>query len=224
MGFRDTMFGRKKRSVGQAPSASGAVVGAAGGTAGPSTPKSFSRQESVMPESTNPDPPVRPEIPRRRLDIPGMASRQPDRPSAQATESKRLIVGRDITLSGEITACDRLIVEGRVEAKLADCQSIEISSTGLFKGSVEVDNAVISGQFEGKLTVRKRLAIHATGRVTGEIRYAEIEIQAGGVISGDVHGLAGPAAGRAPVEPGRDLGKGQKAGAGEAPPLAAEQA
>src|SRR5437016_55931 len=35
-----------------------------------------------------------------------------------ATEAKRLIVGRDIVLNGAINSCDKLIVEGRVEASL----------------------------------------------------------------------------------------------------------
>ena len=39
---------------------------------------------------------------------------------------------------------------------------------------------------EGNLTVRKRLFIRATGRVSGTIRYGQIEIERGGQISGDI--------------------------------------
>ncbi len=47
------------------------------------------------------------------------------------------------------------------------------------------------GRFEGTLTVRKRLVIRATGRVSGTIRYGQIEIECGGRISGDVQANAG---------------------------------
>ncbi len=167
-----------------------------------------------MSENKSPAPAVRPEIPRRRLDIPGMPSRPIDQPAQPAPESKRLIVGRDICLSGEITACDKLIVEGHVSATLSDSQSIDIASPGLFKGTAEVESADISGQFEGKLMVRKRLVIRATGRVTGEIRYGEIEVEGGGVISGDVRTIAECAPERAAAESPR--------GAAESPRRAAE--
>ena len=43
---------------------------------------------------------------------------------------------------------------------------------------------------EGNLTVRKRLLIKASGRVSGTIRYGQIEIECGGQISGDVQAQA----------------------------------
>ena len=43
--------------------------------------------------------------------------------------------------------------------------------------------ADIRGRFDGDLVVHKRLLIRATGRVSGAIRYGEIEIEAGGKIS-----------------------------------------
>ena len=102
------------------------------------------------------------------------------------TEVRKLTVGREITLSGEITSCDKLIIEGSVEANLANCRDIEISDTGIYKGSASIEEAEIQGRFEGNLVVRKRLLIKASGRVSGTIRYGQIEIECGGQISGDV--------------------------------------
>ncbi len=42
------------------------------------------------------------------------------------------------------------------------------------------------GRFEGTLNVRRRLLIRATGKVTGNVRYGQIEIECGGQISGDI--------------------------------------
>jgi len=95
----------------------------------------------------------------------------------------RLHVGKDIHLKGEITACDRLIVEGTVEASM-NSKEIDISESGIFEGEVTIDTAEISGKFEGTLTARKKLIIHKTGSVNGTIRYGEIEIETGGKISG----------------------------------------
>ena len=101
-------------------------------------------------------------------------------------EARKLIVGREISLSGEINSCDRLIVEGSVEANLQNCHDVDIAESGLFKGSATIDDIEVRGRFEGNLVVRKRLFIRATGRVSGTIRYGQIEIECGGQISGDI--------------------------------------
>jgi cytoskeletal protein CcmA (bactofilin family) len=107
------------------------------------------------------------------------------------SDLRKLIVGREITLSGEISSCDRLVIEGSVEANLQNCNEVELAETGLFKGAATIDEIEVRGRFEGSLTVRKRLLIRATGRVSGTIRYGQIEIECGGQISGDVQANAG---------------------------------
>ena len=116
----------------------------------------------------------------------GDASRGGNTTQKREVETRKLIVGREISLSGEITACDRLVVEGSVEANLANCRDIDIAESGLFKGSASIDDAEVRGRFEGTLNVRRRLLIRATGKVTGNVRYGQIEIECGGQISGDV--------------------------------------
>jgi cytoskeletal protein CcmA (bactofilin family) len=107
-------------------------------------------------------------------------------PRRNDSDLRKLIVGREITLSGEINSCDKLVIEGSVEANLQNCNEVELAETGLFKGSATIDEIEVRGRFEGSLTVRKRLLIRATGRVSGTIRYGQIEIECGGQISGDI--------------------------------------
>jgi cytoskeletal protein CcmA (bactofilin family) len=89
-------------------------------------------------------------------------------------------------LSGEINSCDKLFIEGSVEANLTNCRDVDIAEGGLFKGSASIEDAEVRGRFEGNLVVRKRLLIKASGRVSGTIRYGQIEIECGGQISGDI--------------------------------------
>lgn len=171
------------------------------------------------------------DIPRRTVDLPGVAPRKPEgfgAPSAPAapaaapapapavpaasaplaSEQRRLIVGRDISLTGEIGSCDVLVVEGTVEAKLRDGRSIEIAETGLFKGSVEIDEADIGGRFDGDITVRGRLIVRSTGRINGSVKYGVLAVEAGGLLNGDISQFkadakpAAPAA--APATPAMD--------------------
>src|SRR5947209_2971459 len=127
------------------------------------------QQASVAPLSRNPAPvpPRTPEGARQGGETtrPSEAPRRPPEAAGappiaavgglrrSETDVRTLIVGREISLSGEIKPCNKLVVEGR---------------------------------FEANLTVRKRLMIRSTGKVTGTIRYGQIEIECGGQISGDI--------------------------------------
>ncbi|PWR22512.1 bactofilin family protein [Zavarzinia aquatilis] len=136
----------------------------------------------------------RPEVARPSRELPGMSRPlTPATPSAPppSSDDKKLIVGRNIVLSGQITACDKLVVEGRVDATLTESRVIEITSTGVFKGAAEIDEALIGGTFEGKLICRGRLLIRATGKVKGEIRYGQLEIECGGELVGDINTVQG---------------------------------
>jgi cytoskeletal protein CcmA (bactofilin family) len=112
-------------------------------------------------------------------------ARAPAAPAAEMPDGgKRLIVGQGIQMKGEITACDRLVVEGQVEVTLKATRMLEIKPTGHFTGSCEVEEADVSGVYDGNLTVRGRLIVHAGGRVTGDISYGEIELERGAQITG----------------------------------------
>jgi cytoskeletal protein CcmA (bactofilin family) len=117
--------------------------------------------------------------------------------SASSTNEvgSKLIVGPNIKLKGvEITDCDTLVVEGRVEATM-DSRVIQIAERGAFKGSAEIDIAEIRGEFDGELTVRQKLVIYATGKVSGKIRYGKVVIEEGGQLAGDVQVGTASAAG-----------------------------
>jgi cytoskeletal protein CcmA (bactofilin family) len=107
-------------------------------------------------------------------------------------EARRLIVGRGTSVSGEINSCDRLVIEGTVEANLQNCQHMEITETGTFNGNAALDDVEVSGRFDGDLVVRKRLLIRASGHVSGTITYGELEVEAGGRISGVIQAPEGP--------------------------------
>ena len=103
-------------------------------------------------------------------------SMESDKKVDERKESK-LVVGPDIKLKGvEISDCDTLVVEGRVDATL-DARILEIAENGVFQGTIAVDQAEIRGRFEGEITVRKQLVIQGTGKVSGKVRYARIKVE-----------------------------------------------
>lgn len=116
--------------------------------------------------------PFHPDVPNRP-----MSSYSP--PSAPEpivcnTGEKRLTVGRDISLAGEILDCDRLNIEGMVRATLSEARLLEIIKGGQFHGTVNVENAKIAGTLEGENTVRNRMHVHASGQIFRKVRYGQL--------------------------------------------------
>ncbi|HNB27055.1 MAG TPA: polymer-forming cytoskeletal protein [Alphaproteobacteria bacterium] len=124
--------------------------------------------------------PATPEVTRRPPDLSAFTQRR-DQPAAPATrqgeaDHKKLIVGREIILNWP-------------EAVLNECRSIDIAASGQFKGSADIESADISGRFDGDLTVHGRLTVRATGKVFGKVKYGQLEVERGGIISGTVEAL-----------------------------------
>lgn len=174
------MFGRKGQDPAHydAASMSGTVVKAEAAYGSPAK-----MSEVASPARTH----AAPVMQSRRIETAPTARR----PYAEAHEDvRRLTVGREITLTGEIATCDVLVVEGNVSATLRDGRLIEITEAGMFQGAVEIDNADIAGKFEGDLVVHDRLTVRSTGRITGRVQYGELEVQAGGQIIGEIQSVA----------------------------------
>jgi len=152
------------------------------------------RNVNLAPGPQTAPPPSRPAAPEPVQKSEPSAYVEPVKAATEEGPGSKLIVGPDIKLKGvEITDCDTLVVEGRVEASM-DSRVIKIAEHGVFSGTVGIDIAEIRGRFEGELTARKHLIIYASGRVSGTIRYGKITIEEGGELTGDIATLSGASA------------------------------
>jgi cytoskeletal protein CcmA (bactofilin family) len=97
-----------------------------------------------------------------------------------------MVVGQGTRLSGEIEGCELLLVEGQLRGVLDSVKRLEISASGRFAGRAVVETCRIDGGFEGELTVDGLLSLEARGRIKGTLRYREIEVARGAVVSGGV--------------------------------------
>jgi cytoskeletal protein CcmA (bactofilin family) len=148
--------------------------------------KPFAQRGTQMPSRPTQTSYKQPDMPRRAMDIPGHGPRRADVASSAAGDGKTLTVGREIQLSGEISACDHLVVEGKVQANLANARILEVAEGGQFHGKVTIEEADISGLFEGEMTVTRLLTIRPTGKVSGTLRYEALVVEDGGKVKGTV--------------------------------------
>jgi len=168
---------------------------------GPVSSPSFKPGVPVKPQTGayRPEPPLQGRGEPAKPPLPETDASPRTQPSLTATpptprdsgDAKNLIVGRGIQLNGQISACDRLVVEGTVEADLNDAEAIDVTESGLFRGTASIQEADISGRFEGNLVVKRRLTLRAGGRIEGNVQYAAIVVEEGGQIRGQMDVLAG---------------------------------
>lgn len=197
-----SMMGNSTTAASSAPASNGMAAPAGNATSASANPAARATTETRPEARSNPAPSAstfRPNTsPMASMGADMTRNRMPETkvsssPStgvgvdkANKTGRRVLTVGNDILLKGEIATCDRLVIEGKVDATLNDVHTVEIAETGSFKGSANIEDAEISGLFEGDLVVRNRLVIYATGKVRGKISYGEIEIERGGELTGEI--------------------------------------
>ncbi len=104
---------------------------------------------------------------------------------ADNKESGCLVVGEGVKLSGSFVVPNSASISGTIEGDLT-AREILVGATGVLKGKVVADLVDISGEVHESVVSKKALFVRATGKVTGTIQYAEIEIEKGGDLQGNL--------------------------------------
>jgi cytoskeletal protein CcmA (bactofilin family) len=99
-------------------------------------------------------------------------------------DANRLYIGEGVTIKGEISVPDTLIVCGALEGDVT-VGNLIVGKTGAIKGRITVgENAEISGKVFEKLDVKSLLILRSTGRVDGHISYGLLQIEQGASVAG----------------------------------------
>jgi|GEM_PF-1264842 len=109
-----------------------------------------------------------------------------DTPALNKVE-RTLNVDNGVSIQGgRISNCDRLVVNGTVEADLGDVKALDIGESGVVNCEATVESADISGTYKGDITVKGLMVINSTGVVKGRINVGSIEIKPGGKLIGEI--------------------------------------
>jgi cytoskeletal protein CcmA (bactofilin family) len=108
---------------------------------------------------------------------------------AEENKNGCLIVGEGVKLSGNFVVPNSASISGIIDGDLT-AREILVGSTGVLKGKVTADLVDVRGEIHENITSNKALFVRATGKVTGAIQYAEIEIEKGGDLQGNLTRIA----------------------------------
>lgn len=145
----------------------------------PSGDREFIERMGVRAPTASFTPP-----PQRRItEIPNL---NPARALDSDPTGKTLTIGKHIKVSGEISGCERLSVEGEVDATITGLARLDVAVGAKVAGKAEVEKAVIHGSFDGTLIVRGHLDVVAGASVRGTISYKSVTVAHGAKLAGNI--------------------------------------
>lgn len=115
------------------------------------------------------------------------------------------LVGRQTEVSGDIRFTGGLHVDGKVKGKVMansdKSASLSVSDSGMIEGDVRVPNVVLNGAVVGDVHAAERIRLSSKARVTGNVYYKILEMEAGATVNGQLVHESGDAL--APVGAGK---------------------
>jgi len=117
----------------------------------------------------------------------GESKRQPFIKAAQLST----LIAEGVEINGDVAFTGGMRIDGRVrgdvigrrvDAKTASL--LVLSAKGHIEGSVRCGDAVINGTVVGDLDVEHRLELQSDAKVTGTIRYRQLQMDVGATVQG----------------------------------------
>jgi len=96
------------------------------------------------------------------------------------------IIGASIKVKGNFHGEGNIVVEGQLEGNLRTEANLFIGDKAKVVANIEANDAIINGEVKGSLKIHQYLALGPTAKIIGDINYAEISIEKGAIINGQI--------------------------------------
>jgi cytoskeletal protein CcmA (bactofilin family) len=96
------------------------------------------------------------------------------------------IIGKGITVRGNLSGSEDLVIEGRVEGTVSLKNHLTIESTGTVMADIETENLTINGEMQGNIAATESVSINANAKVVGNVRAPRVIIEDGARFKGSV--------------------------------------
>ncbi len=111
---------------------------------------------------------------------------QPSSSSFQSEPPGLSIIGKGLTLTGDIVCHENLTVEGTIEGTITTEQQMTVGRNGLVKAKITAHNVRIEGTVQGSIHADGKVEILSGGSFCGELSSKRLVIQEGAVLQAEV--------------------------------------
>ena len=113
----------------------------------------------------------------------------------KVTPSSSLMIGEGVVFTGSIYAPGTASINGTVNGQVS-VADLHIGPKGNVAGKIEAKLIDVHGLLSDNILCHEHIMIHKTGSVSGQLGYADIEIERGGQFKGNMvqhaHGETNP--------------------------------
>ncbi len=96
-------------------------------------------------------------------------------------------IGRSISIHGDLTGDEDLVLEGTVEGKVSlPNNELTIGANGLIPADVNAKSVIVIGHVRGNVNGTERVEIQASGVVEGDVRTPRLIVAEGAVLNGSI--------------------------------------
>lgn len=95
-------------------------------------------------------------------------------------------ISEELTVEGEITSEEEVVVEGRVRGTLTSSDLVSVATGAVIEADVQALSLSIGGQITGNVTASERVDLQAGGRLVGDVKAARLTIADGASFKGNV--------------------------------------
>ncbi len=128
------------------------------------------------PEESHPQPMPAPQI---------QYAPMPQNPTSQVRD--RAVIGPTISIKGDLTGEEDLLIEGRVEGKIElRHHSVTIGKNGRIKADIYGKLITVEGSVEGNLYGEEQLVVRQSGTVRGNIISPRVALEDGSNFKGSI--------------------------------------
>lgn len=101
--------------------------------------------------------------------------------------ASRSLIGKAVFIKGDVSAREDMLVNGRIEGTVAlKVNKLEVGINGRIQANVFARMIVVSGEMVGDLYASDQVVVTKTGRVIGDIYTADVSIEDGAHVKGNI--------------------------------------
>jgi len=109
------------------------------------------------------------------------------RPQPNQEESNVANIGKSISIRGDLTGNEDMVIEGQVEGKVdLPNNQLTVGANGKLKAEIHAKSVVVIGHVEGNVYGIERVEIQATGRVEGDVNAPKLVVAEGAQLNGAI--------------------------------------
>ena len=96
------------------------------------------------------------------------------------------VIGAGITIEGEISADEELVVQGTIKGKVEAREGVTVEAGGVVEADIVSGPLTVAGSITGNITSSDRVDLQSGARVVGNVKATRITIADGAQFKGNV--------------------------------------